>query len=229
MHKISDMQKRNVNKEQNQIALPLSTGDVDSLLGNWLVGCSANFLGEWWSREAAFLQAHCWHMGTDLIHTCTCILLFNFFEPILSLTQELENSMGNERQLHIEQILPNCQYFSISSYLSYINLSQQLIQTVHSCSSKLEIYYNLNIETRELPFQFYFSLIEVGKSAAAALTVYFFYISPLLKFDSKICNQYKRFFQSFCKTSNTVHDPVCFLLAHHTSLGFVFHISSFKC
>lgn len=73
-------------KNKTKLHCLLALGDVDSLLGNWLVGCSANFLGEWWSREAAFLQAHCWHIGTDIIHTCTRVLLFNFFEPILFLS-----------------------------------------------------------------------------------------------------------------------------------------------
>lgn len=33
MHKIADMQKRNVSKEQNQIALPFSTGGCRQLAG----------------------------------------------------------------------------------------------------------------------------------------------------------------------------------------------------
>lgn len=71
-------------KNKTKLLCLLALEDVDSLLGNWLIDCSANFLGEWWSREAAFLQAHCWHVGTDIIHTCTCTLFFNFFEIFLS-------------------------------------------------------------------------------------------------------------------------------------------------
>lgn len=49
---------------------------VAGLLGNWLIDCSANFLGECWSRLPDFLQAHRWQIGTDIIHTCTCILYY---------------------------------------------------------------------------------------------------------------------------------------------------------
>jgi len=56
------------------------------LLGNWLIDYSTNFLGEWWSRQAAFLRFTANKLALISYIHGTCILFFNSFEPMLILS-----------------------------------------------------------------------------------------------------------------------------------------------
>lgn len=132
MHRISDMQKEKCQERKCQertkkkLLWLLAFWDVASLLGNWLIDCSANFLGEWWSRQAAFLQAHRWQIGIDIIHTCTRILLFNFFESMLILSHTgAWNFNGKWKVIEFRTNIAKLAVllWSISSYLTNLNLS----------------------------------------------------------------------------------------------------------
>lgn len=142
-HANGEMPVKNNNKKMLWL---LAFWDVDSLLGNWLSDCSTNFLGEWWSRQADFLQAHCWQIGTDVIHMCTCILFFIFFEYTFILSHKGAWNFNGKWKVIVSRInIAKLAVLlrSISSYLANLNLSEQVMQTVHSCSCKVEIHDNL--------------------------------------------------------------------------------------